>query len=166
MRSSRSRASAREGSRQTDGPPACMELTKRQPAQCSCIQQHGRRTCSICGKCRSRSASETTALDQHICSRRRCAQLKTLLAEAWSSGKLAVDIHHHHHHRHSSNSTVDHTRPYTNVSELHGHASIGSWVELPTDTGHDRLLHGHGKLATIPEELPSIEKCTKPWRTL
>jgi hypothetical protein len=164
MNSAIFRASAREIDPRSIRWPECVKLTSHQPARYAPAQLHAQRTCLICGKRRSRGAPKTTALDQHICSRRGCAPIKAQLAGACGSGILTLQVHHYHH----SSVARDRARPCVDVSELHGNASLAGRAELPVDSGCGVSFENqnHNKPATIPEELPCLNKLTKPWRTL
>jgi hypothetical protein len=119
------------------------------------------RTCSICGKrrsCNAQATREMADLDQHICSRRRCAKLKRSLAYACSSGTLTVAVHHYYHP-----GTAPRTgRSPQFLSELPGHTSTTGRAELPGSSGRDFSFHHQGGLDPMSEELPRIRKSTKP----
>jgi hypothetical protein len=141
--------------------PQNTKLASDERTMDSPVQLYEWRTCSICGKRRSRNAQATRAvadLDQHICSRRRCAKLKHSLANACSSGTLTVAVYHYYHPGTASREV----RPPAFVAELPGHTSTVGRSELPGSSGRDLSLHHQGRLDAMSREAPSIKKSTKP----
>jgi hypothetical protein len=159
----------RVSSRGTTSTPANDHLSQResmkpandQRTMDSPAQLYEWRTCAICGKRRSCNAQVTRVmadLDQHICSRRRCAQLKRSLAYACSSGTLTVAVHHYYH----SGAALQSEPSPQFVSELPGHTSTIGRAELPGSSGRGFSFHHQGGLGAMSEELLRIRKSTKP----
>jgi hypothetical protein len=125
------------------------------------VQLYEWRTCSICGKlrpCNAQAARDIADLDQHICSRRRCAKLKRSLEYACSSGTLTVAVHHYYH-----SGAAPRSEPSPQfVSELPGHTCTIGRAELPGSSGRNLVLHQQGGLGAVSEELLRIRMCTKP----
>lgn len=143
------------------GWPESMKPASDQRTMNSPAQLYEWRTCSICGKRRSCNAQTTRQmadLDQHICSRRRCAKLKRSLAYACSLGTLTVSVHHYYH----LGAATRQGQPPAFVSELPGHTSTVGRAELPGSSGRDLSLHHQGRLDAMSEEVPRIRKSTKP----
>jgi hypothetical protein len=92
-----------------------------------------------------------------VCSRRHGAKLKCSSAKACGSGTLTIEIDHYHH----SNTAELGERPPSSISELDGNSSTAGWAELPGDFMYQLLSHD-GRLATIPEEPPWVDRSTKP----
>jgi hypothetical protein len=118
------------------------------------VQFYEREKCSICCKRRSCSPREMTILDQYICSRPRCATLKTLVADIYSSETLTIEIHHYSHSK-SADS-------YVKISELQSDTTNTHLAELPGDFSY---LRDENTPAITSKELSSIVKFRKPWQT-
>ena len=124
------------------------------------------RSCSHCGKRRSlrvRRTPEDRTLYGQICSRRSCAEAKTLLRKASVSGAraniLVVEVHHYYH----TSRPDDETRSHIHVSELHAGSARDDRAEL---SGSDSLsrsaFRGRAELPLGTEEPPRVDACTKP----
>ncbi|KAF2818234.1 hypothetical protein CC86DRAFT_389098 [Ophiobolus disseminans] len=115
------------------------------------------RSCLLCGRPRSSRAQhmlQDSTLHHLICSRRSCAETKSLLRMA-SSTSVVVEIHHYYHDSHVASETY--------VSELHAESTQQSWAELPGEHFTSQSTsQGHRTLSTIFEEAPYVNTSSKP----
>jgi hypothetical protein len=123
-------------------------------------------SCLRCGRSRSSRARHTphdSALHNLVCSRRACAEAKSLLRGASSvsatAGTMVVEIHHYHHVHDAAGKMHAAAR----ISELQAETLHRSWAELPSElnTSHS-TSRGHNRLPTIFEEPPHVDASSKP----
>lgn len=123
-------------------------------------------SCLRCGKPRSsraRHVPQGSALHNLICSRRPCAEAKSLLRKASSVSAAAdtvvVEVHHYYHAGHPAGEM----HVAACVSELHTEPAQESWAELPGELfASHSAPQGHGRLPTILEEPPCVDVSSKP----
>jgi hypothetical protein len=140
-----------------------------EPAKAHLLPQHTfpeQRSCSHCGRHRSlrvRRTPEDRTLYGQICSRRSCAEAKTLLRKtSVPSGRaniLVVEVHHYYY----APRPDDETRSHVRVAELQADSAPDGRAEL---SGSDSLsrtaFRGRAELPPVTEEPPYVDACTKP----
>lgn len=124
-------------------------------------------SCLRCGRSRlsrARDMLQDSALHNLICSRRACAEAKSLLRRASSvsanAGTTVVEIHHYHHIDHAAGEMHMAGR----IPELQAKSPHEGWAELPGElyTSHT-ASQGHGRLPIIFEEPPNVDASSKPF---
>lgn len=132
-------------------------LLQNRLSQCSTVKNQ--RGCLQCGRHRSsRARSQEPGLLVHdlICSRRACAEARSLLRRVLSAtaGTILVEIHHYHH--------AEHTASETRISELQAESMHRQWAELPGEPIKNSASQGHDRLPVILEEPPHVDASSKP----
>jgi hypothetical protein len=123
-------------------------------------------SCLRCGRSRSshaRHMPQNSALHNLVCSRRACAEARSLLRRASSFsaivGTMVVEIYYYHHVDHAAGGIHTAAR----ISEFQAENPHRSWAELPSElyTSHS-ASQGQNRLPTILEEPPYVDVSSKP----
>ncbi|KAJ4982836.1 hypothetical protein SVAN01_11656 [Stagonosporopsis vannaccii] len=123
-------------------------------------------SCLHCGRSRSsraRDMPQDSAPHKLICSRRACAEARSLLRRFSSvsatAGTMVVEIHHYHH----VDQAAGNMHMARCISEAQAQSPHKSWTKLPGKVYTSRLAsQGHGRLPTTHEEPPYVDASSKP----